>query len=400
MISDAPQECRLCRPWEGEVVAFVPSAVGTHSGANLRGSGTVTVRVAHTLAQAVAAGFQHPNAILGDQRCTVLGGLENAARSWYDGPSVHVTTARGNRLTVSPGHPVLTTGGWVRADDLTEGSQVLSRPSREGASLTSVAVEHLHDVPARFEQIFDAATATGLRASGTPAADDFHGDGRFYQGQVDVVWTDRGLLAVGDARCIEHGAQLSLVGADVQAPLLTSSGTLLAGLDGVGRPVGRPLPDRHAAGLEASAQGRVADAIDPGEVLAGLACGVAADEIVHVERDWYRGHCYDLQTTTGAYLTDGILVHNCRHAVSLYQVGITRPLTHTADPGGDELRQKQRYLERRVRAAKREQAAALDEPARRAAATKVRARQAVLREHVTQHNLKNLAYRTSITRAT
>lgn len=48
IVSDAPQECRLCRPWEGKVLSL--SGVQRIDG----------VDVAGTLAQAQAAGFQHP----------------------------------------------------------------------------------------------------------------------------------------------------------------------------------------------------------------------------------------------------------------------------------------------------------------------------------------------------
>lgn len=72
----------------------------------------------------------------------------------------------------------------------------------------------------------------------------------------------------------------------------------------------------------------------------------------------------------------------CRHAVSLYQHGRTRLPKDTADPQGDLDRQRLRALERQLRAAKRTQAVALDEPARRAAGAKVRALQGRIREHV------------------
>jgi hypothetical protein len=53
VVSDAPQECRLCRPWEGKVLSLSGATVGT-----VDGSGGV--RVAGTLADATAAGLFHP----------------------------------------------------------------------------------------------------------------------------------------------------------------------------------------------------------------------------------------------------------------------------------------------------------------------------------------------------
>lgn len=53
IVSDAPQECRLCRPWEGKVLSLSGGTVGTVEG----GRG---VRVAGSLADARADGLFHP----------------------------------------------------------------------------------------------------------------------------------------------------------------------------------------------------------------------------------------------------------------------------------------------------------------------------------------------------
>jgi len=52
MISNAPEECHLCRPWEGEVVALDMSALGVQSDDTL---------VEATLDEAIAEGLFHPN---------------------------------------------------------------------------------------------------------------------------------------------------------------------------------------------------------------------------------------------------------------------------------------------------------------------------------------------------
>ena len=123
-----------------------------------------------------------------------------------------------------------------------------------------------------------------------------------------------------------------------------------------------------------------------GEILAGLACGVTPDQVVNVERDWFRGHAYDLQTTTGAYLTADIAVHNCRHSLSAYLPGVTTRPPHHATPGTTyEDTQRQREIERHIRAWKRRQAAAMDEQQRRRAGAYVRKWQAAMREHVDAH---------------
>lgn len=60
VVSDAPRECPLCRPWEGKVLSL-SGAVSVALVPSVTTGQTVTVHVAGSLEQARAAGFQHPN---------------------------------------------------------------------------------------------------------------------------------------------------------------------------------------------------------------------------------------------------------------------------------------------------------------------------------------------------
>jgi hypothetical protein len=87
---------------------------------------------------------------------------------------------------------------------------------------------------------------------------------------------------------------------------------------------------------------------------------------------------------------------NCRHSMSAYIEGLTRPLTHTADPEGDRVRQEQRRLERGVRQWKRRELVALNDQAKAVAARHRKAWQDRLGEHVRTNDLKRLRYREAI----
>ena len=88
---------------------------------------------------------------------------------------------------------------------------------------------------------------------------------------------------------------------------------------------------------------------------------------------------------------------NCRHSINAYFPGVTRLRPAQADPEGDRARQRQRYLERRIRAAKEREAAAFTDEARLLARRKVREAQAALRDHLAEHpQLKRLRYREQI----
>lgn len=63
IVSNAPQECIRCRPWEGKVLTR--TGIGGSRDVDLphttRAGQTVTVEVAGSVAEAVAAGLMHPN---------------------------------------------------------------------------------------------------------------------------------------------------------------------------------------------------------------------------------------------------------------------------------------------------------------------------------------------------
>ncbi|MER7047738.1 phage minor capsid protein [Streptomyces jumonjinensis] len=82
----------------------------------------------------------------------------------------------------------------------------------------------------------------------------------------------------------------------------------------------------------------------------------------------------------------GLFHPNCRHSLAAYLPGVTtRPPDHPTPGTTYEDTQRQREIERHIRRWKRRAAAALDEPARRAANAKVRAWQKAAREHVAAH---------------
>lgn len=86
---------------------------------------------------------------------------------------------------------------------------------------------------------------------------------------------------------------------------------------------------------------------------------------------------------------------NCRHTHSLFQPGVTPLEEPEPDPGheGYKATQRQRYLERQVRASKRLEAAALDEEAARKARARARHYQGELREHVEKWGLPRRRHR-------
>jgi hypothetical protein len=61
IVSNAPQECELCRPWEGKVLAITGGPSGPVERRHATKGTAFTVHIAGTVAEATAAGLFHPN---------------------------------------------------------------------------------------------------------------------------------------------------------------------------------------------------------------------------------------------------------------------------------------------------------------------------------------------------
>ncbi|MFE5681727.1 phage minor capsid protein [Streptomyces sp. NPDC056512] len=92
----------------------------------------------------------------------------------------------------------------------------------------------------------------------------------------------------------------------------------------------------------------------------------------------------------------GLMHPNCRHTVSIYLPGLTRPRPKPPSRGTYEQSQKQRYLERQVRAWKRHAATALTDERRTRANARVRDYQGRIRELVADTGLPRKSHREQI----
>ena len=120
----------------------------------------------------------------------VATGIERAYRAWYEGPVLELTLQEGQRLTLTPNHPVLTPAGWLAAELLGPGGDVVCGPF--GKREISLHGEDIADGPPLIEEVFSAfSMIRRVLASAT----EFHGDGRFMDGNIDIVGAN------GELRC-------------------------------------------------------------------------------------------------------------------------------------------------------------------------------------------------------
>lgn len=289
----------------------------------------------------------HPNCFPAGTR--VSGPAAQAATSrWFAGELVHITTADGGNLAVTPQHPILTTKGWIPAHLIRESDHMICDGRRQRPPL---AHPHNNDRPAFIEDVAESLRRSGrVSAMTVPSApEQFHGDGLPY-GDVDVVRTDRSLTTDRLASLSDPGSQHALCRPHAALALLASSGAggkllgcALHASDGVVSRlgVGATLLGTAALLLQAVGVG-AAPAVDPrvvesevddtathavspckgGYRLTGLVEGDQLGEwhgtpsrVIRTRREVFAGHVFNLETSGGWYFANGIAVHNCRCAM-------------------------------------------------------------------------------------
>lgn len=272
-------------------------------------------------------------------------GLRNALRRRYQGQMVRIELATGDKLTITPNHPVLRADGvWTPAGEIQEGDQLIS--ARLGGHTTGQP--YPGHVPTQIGQVYRTSRLVTVTDRVTLTPPDLHGDAP--RGQVEVVPVDRNLGVNFDPATDEEVHQLGLTlahlaslplggpdhgavsgrvpGAEVDlSPASTVCGA------GEGQALGRaelshadPVgltgpPDLQAEGAQAGGDGRTADPQLPGHLEDALPSLVALAEVVRVDRYAFNGHVFNLDTGHGWYIANSIITRNCRCSMLLVEPG-------------------------------------------------------------------------------
>ena len=270
----------------------------------------------------------------------VSGTVQAGLKSFYSGKAVELTTADGLVLRVTGNHPVLTQQGFVIADSIQEGQEVLCGVGE----MFDTRLQNEHHAPALIEDVFSslAKNRVALLTRLPAARGHLHGDGQHVSGDIDVVTTQRELLFYGHSSEPQHVSEAVLHRRAVQAAGIPSSGSGHSSLGGIygpspglvgSRSLGGSLlrgqlgpynearlragPDRDTGSPKgiSEASTRTAEAICNRRDR--FTSNVAANRIVKIRKFQYRGHVYDLQTGDGIIVAGsdrsgkGFYISNC-----------------------------------------------------------------------------------------
>jgi len=272
----------------------------------------------------------HVNCVISGTPVVPLGAVLAASRMAYAGPVRKLLTESGAELVLTPNHPVLTGRGWLPAKSVRQGDTVF-RSLREHADAGGMETDN---GPALIDEIFRALSQLRMPRKVIASAADFHGDGGFAEGEIEVVAGDGQLPRVGGSQCIEQGGEsvLQLAGAD--QPCLAGPGAGQEGGQLISRaPSARPSAlanggaSRDSTSTQDVADATGADTVAASDLAHGLAGEVILDHVVIAETlpQHHVAHVYDLQTVSGAYLAGGIIVHNCVHSLEVEYDEAGRP---------------------------------------------------------------------------
>lgn len=314
-----------------------------------------------------------------------------ATRREYEGEVIEIETSSGFRLTVTPNHPIMTPFGWLAAQFLKKGDNVVSASDSQG--MISTVNPNDDNRPALVEKVFESfVKAPGMTSALVPAAaENFHGDGT--GGDVDIVLADGFLGDSLNASLVKPFVNSPLIGGNIRlADLYRSSsfthgiitqlrslvdsmsGRNISGVFGlcpfghhqpIGVGVGSPgniVLDQNpldyisrnaellrdlifgdsseifsnnglfgqydflsgpsdAAVTQSPVEGRPSDLEFCQDFIRNHAGSVSVDRIVKIRNKFYRGHVYNLETSTGYYIANNIITHNCRCVMIPYLGG-------------------------------------------------------------------------------
>jgi hypothetical protein len=131
----------------------------------------------------------HPNCLLPGTRIESSGDIIAGYRARYSGPAVEIELSDGNKTTVTGNHLILTTRGFAPAQLLREGEDIICR---SGTNRTGNINPDNNQIPTFAKDIFDTFWKSASRRSCSVPISEiyFHGDGRFCDGDIDIIRTD------------------------------------------------------------------------------------------------------------------------------------------------------------------------------------------------------------------
>ena len=281
----------------------------------------------------------HPNCLLPGNRIVSPGGFVSGIRAQYDGPAVELIFADRRRLAVTPNHLLLTPHGFAPAYLLRKGDDIFYCPDFE-----RIVSGHPYEngMPSFIEKIVESFSETsgGTACCMKLSAEDLHGDGRFCNGDIHVIRSDRFLRDAVKPGFFKHGHKTGFDSGNPDSFLFPGEGDLHAMLkrlafsaDGIMSGSRFPSPffftetrihDVRNLAERTRFNTRLFDRVSNDHPMNSEFRGnigiekprfIKTDRLVDIGFFKYSSHVFDLQTPTSLYIVNGLISSNCGHSI-------------------------------------------------------------------------------------
>ena len=294
------------------------------------------------------------NCFVGETKVASDSDVVRSYKHKYNGKIISIKTAGGVQVTCTPNHPILTPNGWVAAELLNNGDNILVTFGEQNV-FGGVNPDIKHRLP-RIDAIHNLFNVSGSeRAVGVSV--NFHGD--VATSNVEIVTQER---LLGNVRYSNGRNGIDKFLLKLSNKTLSSLGSLFEHFWSVCKTsfgfIGckcKSLPFfkcgishscEHGFGTIANRDGVLteysindlpADTVIDGELLDRLSCKVFLDTIVSVDVSVLSTHVYNLQTENGYYFVNSIvpqdaeksngifaIAKNCRCTIAAKVIGFKR----------------------------------------------------------------------------
>lgn len=282
------------------------------------------------------------NCFIGETKIATDSDIIRSYKHEYEGEVLTIKTAGGIEFTCTPNHPILTPSGWVHANGLHKGDNLIV--ARFGKFKRFGVNPDVHHVFPRIDALHELMDIVGRKRTCALGV-DFHGD--IPTSEVEIITQEGFLRDDFDTSRSQSGEKFSFKGPNAFATAFSHAmkcfcrigKSALSSISGFckafpffKRSLGHPYIHglRPIAAIDSGTIKTIYDygSCDPeflGESLDGFTGVIFRDEIIDVQTVFFHGYVYNLQTGKGRYFVKSIIpekeekvngiyaiAHNCR----------------------------------------------------------------------------------------
>ena len=280
----------------------------------------------------------HPNCVIGSTEI-VSPDIEKVMRFLYKGDLFKISFSNGRNISITPNHMFLTDKGFVTADRLRKGNNIIDASGLERVIFSNPDTDK---TPSTIEDIFYSLFESGgVSSACVPlSSKDFHGDGGLGDGNIDIISSDsflsntiKSLRSKNFEKFIfdrTHFASEFDSFRDFFSMLLalalSSDGSMSS--SGIASILGRrSFPHHQSISQElisgynsrfdkATSNGSSINIKNLSQTIFRLSGKISLTNVIDIKREFFHGFVYDLSSLSTLYISNGVLSSNCRCVLS------------------------------------------------------------------------------------